>query len=108
MSDRNPVHELNPEAAALIRVNLTGDIFTMDRVLTRTHEAGVDYWYLAFAVASQAAGMLAQACGSKAQAVDLVDCWLNSAIRARARVKQLQLDLCLGMCLTGQAGVGLS
>lgn len=60
-----------------------------ERVLTRTHEAGVDYWYLAFAVASQAAGMLAQACGSKAQAVDLVDCWLNSAVRARTRAAQL-------------------
>ena len=89
VSNRNPVHQLSPEAAALIRVNLTGDTFTMDRVLTRTHEAGVDYWYLAFAVASQAAGMLAQACGSKAQAVDLVDCWLNSAVRTRTRAAQL-------------------
>lgn len=87
VSDGNPVHQLSPEATALIRMNLTGDTFTMDRVLTRTHDAGVDYWYLAFAVASQAAGMLAQACGSKAQAVDLVDCWLNSAVRARTRAE---------------------
>src|SRR5215472_14746268 len=36
-----------------------------------------------------------------------MDCWLNSAVRARTRAERLQFDLCLGICLAGQAGVGL-
>jgi hypothetical protein len=88
----DPVRELFPEGAALTRVFLTGDTFTMGRIATRAYQADIDYWHLALAVANMASGMLVQACGNKAQAVALLDEWLDASVRARVRDRELRLD----------------
>ena len=79
--------------AGLIRAGLTGDKFTTDRILTRAFEADLDGLFFAFIVANLAGRMLARACGSEAQAVALVDSWINELARGRARAAVLHLDL---------------
>ena len=92
MSNPDPVRQLFPQAAALTRAFLTGDTFTMGRIATRAYQADIDYWHLALAVANMASGMLAQACGSKAQAVELLDGWLDASVRGHVRDRELHLD----------------
>ena len=63
------------------------------RILTRAFEADLDGLFFAFTVANLAGRILVQACGSEAQAVALVDSWINALVRERARAAALQLDL---------------
>ena len=93
MSRMPEPRELDPAAAGLIRASLTGDKFATDRILTRAFEADLDGLFFAFTVANLAGRVLAQACGSEAQAVALVDSWINALVRERARAAALQLDL---------------
>ena len=85
--------ELDPAAAGLIRAGMTGDKFTTGGILTRAIEADLDGLFFAFIVANLAGRMLARACGSEAQAVALVDSWINELVRDRARGAALHLDL---------------
>ena len=93
MSRKPDPRELDPAAAGLIRAALTGDKFTTDRILTRAFETELDGLFFAFTWRTWRAGFLAQACGSEAQAVALVDSWINELVRDRARAAGLQLDL---------------
>ncbi len=47
----------------------------------------------AFTLANLAGRLLAEACGSEAQAVALVDSWITALVRQRARAAALRLDL---------------
>ncbi len=85
--------KLDPAEAGLIRAGLTGDKFATDRILTRAFETELDGVFFAFIMANLAGRILAQACGSEAQAVALVDSWINELVRDRARTAALQLDL---------------
>jgi hypothetical protein len=85
--------ELDPAAAGLIRASLAHDKFATDRNLTRAFEADLDGLFFAFTVANLAGRILAQAYGSEAPAVALMDSWNNGLVRARARATALQLDL---------------
>ena len=93
MSSMPEPRELDPAAAGLIRANLTGDKFATARILTRAFEADLDGLFFAFTVANLAGRVLAQACGSEAQEVALVDSWINALVRERSRAVALQLDL---------------
>jgi hypothetical protein len=75
-------HELEVEAAGLIRAALTGDAFAIDRIVTRAHE-DLDWRSFATEVTYTAACLLIVASGSRAQATDMVDTWLNSRVRKR-------------------------
>jgi hypothetical protein len=67
------------------RANLTGDKFATDRILTRAFETDLDGLFFAFIIANLAGRILVQACGGEAQAVALVDSWINALVRDRAR-----------------------
>jgi hypothetical protein len=75
--------ELEVEAAGLIRAALTGDEFTIDRIVTRAYDADLDWRSFANEVTYTAACLLIVASGSKAQATTLVDTWLDSLVRKR-------------------------
>jgi hypothetical protein len=75
--------ELEVEAAGLIRAALTGDAFTMDRIVTRAYTDDLDWRSFANEVTYTAAVLLIVASGSKAQATALVDAWLDSLVRKR-------------------------
>ena len=92
MSRMPEPRELDPAAAGLIRASLTRDKFATDRILTRAFEADLDGLFFAFIVANLAGRMLAQACGSEAQAVALIE-WITGLVRDRARAAALHLDL---------------
>ena len=62
---------------------LTGDAFAIDRIVTHVHEDDLDWRSFATEVTRTAACLLIVASGSKAQATDLVDTWLNSLVRKR-------------------------
>ena len=89
MSRMPEPRELDPVAAGLIRASLTSDKFAADRILTRAFEADLDGLFFAFTMANLAGRILAQACGSEAQAVALVDNLINglsgALVRERAR-----------------------
>lgn len=76
-------HELEVEAAGLIRAALTGDAFAIDRIVTRAQEDDLDWRSFATEVTYTAACLLIVASGSRAQATDMVDTWLNSRVRKR-------------------------
>jgi hypothetical protein len=99
--------ELDPEAAGLIRASLTRDKFATDRILTRAFEGDVDGLLFAFTVANLAGRILAQACGSEAQAAALVDSWINGLVKARVRAAALHLDVGLDGRLGLWPGLGL-
>ena len=94
MSHMPAPRELDPEAAGLIRASLASDQFSTDRILTRAFEEDLNGLFFAFTVANLAARILAQACGSEAQAVALMDNWINGLVRERVRAASLQLDFC--------------
>lgn len=48
-------------------------------------------------MANLAGRILAQACGSEAQAAALVDSWINGLVKARVRAAALQLYVGLGV-----------
>jgi hypothetical protein len=75
---------LEPQGAALIRAALTRDSFTIDRIVRRASEDEIDGLYFAAALAHLAGGLLTLSCGSKAQAVALVDALLDGVVRERA------------------------
>jgi hypothetical protein len=81
--------ELEVEAAGLIRAALTGDEFTIDRIVTRSYETDLDWRSFANEVTYTAACLLLVASGSKAQATALVDTWLDSLVRKRMAVASL-------------------
>ena len=99
--------ELDPAAAGPIRANLTHDKFATDRILTRAFEADLDGLFFAFTVANLAGRMLVQACGSEAQAVALVDSWINGLVEARAHAAALHLDLSSARSFRLQFGLRL-
>lgn len=76
---------LDPGAAGLIRAALTRDKFSRDRILDAVGESGEDGLVFAYVVAHLAGRIVAEACGSDAQAVALVDDWIGTAARVRAR-----------------------
>jgi hypothetical protein len=75
--------ELEVEAAGLVLAALTRDAFAIDRIVTHMHEDDLDWRSLATEVTFTAACLLIVASGSKAQAADLIDTWLNSRVRKR-------------------------
>jgi hypothetical protein len=75
--------KLEVEAAGLIRAALTGDEFTIDRIVTRAFEDDMDWRSFANEVTYTAACLLIVASGNRVQATDLVDTWLNSLVRKR-------------------------
>jgi hypothetical protein len=81
--------ELEVEAAGLIRAALTGDEFTIDRIVTRAYETDLDWRSFANEVTYTAACLLIVAAGSKAQATALLDTWLDSLVRKRIAVASL-------------------
>jgi hypothetical protein len=83
VSRKAAAHELEVEAAGLIRAALTGDAFAIDRIVTHVHEDDLDWRSFATEVTYTAACLLLVASGSNAQATDLVDTWLNSRVRKR-------------------------
>jgi len=95
---------LDPEAAGLIRAVLTRDRFAIDQILTHAFKSDVDVdgLYFASLVAHMAGGILAEACGSKAPAVALVDDRLDAIVRERVRAAELQLDISLGLAFCPQ------
>jgi hypothetical protein len=99
-----------PRRAGLIRAGLTRDTFATDRILTRAFEADLDGLFFAFTAANLAGRILAEACGSEAQAVALMDNWIDALVRERARAVALQLELGFvpGLCLLMglEAGLG--
>jgi hypothetical protein len=107
MSHMPEPRELDPEAAGLIRASLTRDKFATDRILTRAFEGDVDGLLFAFTVANLAGRILAQACGSEAQAAALVDGWINGLVKARVRAAALQLDVGLDGRFGLWSGIGL-
>jgi hypothetical protein len=70
------------EAAWLIRAALTGDEFTINRIVTHTYEDDLDWRSFANEVTYTAA-VLIVAFGSKAKATTLLDRWLDSLARKR-------------------------
>ena len=68
MSQEAPPHELEVEAAGLIRAALTGDAFAIDRIVTRAHKGDLDWRSFATEVTYTAACLLIVASGSRAQA----------------------------------------
>lgn len=83
MSREAVPHELEVEAAGLIRAALTGDAFAIDRIVTHVHDDDLGWWSFATEVTRTAACLLIVASGSTAQATDLVDTWINSLVRKR-------------------------
>ena len=83
MSREAAPRELEVEAAGLIRAALTGDAFAIDRIVTHVHEDDLDWRSFATEVTYTSAVLLIVASGSKVQATDLVDTWLNSLVRKR-------------------------
>jgi hypothetical protein len=81
--------ELEVEAAGLVRAALTGDEFTIDRIVTRAYETELDWRSFANEVTYTAACLLIVASGSKAQATALVDTWLDSLVRKRMAAASL-------------------
>ena len=82
--------ELEVEAAGLIRAAMTGDEFTIDRIVTRAYETDLDWRSFANEVTYTAAYLLIVASGSKAQATALVDTWLDSLVRKRIAAASLR------------------
>jgi hypothetical protein len=81
--------ELEVEAAGLVRAALTGDEFTIDRIVTRAYETDLDWRSFANEVTYTAACLLIVASGSKVQATALVDTWLDSLVRKRMAAASL-------------------
>ena len=81
--------------------SVTWGKFATDRILARAFKADLDGLFFAFATANLAWRVLAQAWGSEAQAVALMDNWINWLVRDRARAAALQFDL------SSVAGFGL-
>jgi hypothetical protein len=81
--------ELEVEAAELVRAALTGDEFTIDRIVTRAFETDLDWRPFANEVTYTAACLLIVASGSKVQATALVDTWLDSLVRRRMAAASL-------------------
>lgn len=106
-SGRPEPRELDPVAAGLIWANLTHDKFAADRILTRVFEADLGGLFFAFTVANLAGRILAQACGSEAQAAVLVDSWITGLVRDRTRSVALQLDIGLVWDFGLLLGLGL-
>ena len=101
--------ELDPAAAGLIRAGLTGDKFATDRTLTRAFEADVDGLFFALTVANLAGRVLADACGSEAQAVALLDNLINGLVRQRAQPRRYSSSSVRpGLGLLPGLGLGLS
>jgi hypothetical protein len=90
MSRRPLPPALYPQAAALIRAALTRDAFAVDRIVTRAFESDVDGIYFAVEVAYLTGALLGQACGSKAQAVAVVDALLEGVVRDQVRAASLE------------------
>ena len=90
MSREAAPRELEVEAAGLIRAALTGDEFTIDRIVTRAYETDLDWRSFANEVTYTAACLLIVASGSKAQATALVDTWLDSLVRKRMAAASLR------------------
>ena len=90
MSREAAPRELEVEAAGLIRAALTGDEFTIDRIVTRAYEDDLDWRSFANEVTYTAACLLIVASGSKAQATALVDTWLDSLVRKRMAAASLR------------------
>ena len=91
MSREAAPRELEVEAAGLIRAALTGDEFTIDRIVTRAYEDDLDWRSFANEVTYTAACLLIVASGSKAQATALVDTWLDSLVRKRMAAASLRI-----------------
>ena len=89
MSREAAPRELEVEAAGLVRAALTGDEFTIDRIVTRAYETDLDWRSFANEVTYTAACLLIVASGSKAQATALVDTWLDSLVRKRMAAASL-------------------
>jgi hypothetical protein len=83
----------DPQAAALIRAALTRDTFAMDRIVSRASETDVDGLYFAAALAHLAGGLLGLACGSKAQAVAMVDALLDGVVRDQVQAASLETSV---------------
>jgi hypothetical protein len=77
-----------------------------DRILTRGFEGDVDGLLFAFTVANLAGRILAQACGSEAQAVALVDSWINGLVKARVHSAALRLYVGFGVRFGLGPGLG--
>ncbi len=90
MSREAAPRELEAEAAGLIRAALTGDEFTIDRIVTRVYEDDLDWRSFANEVTYTAAVLLIVVSGSKAQAAALVDAWLDSIVRKRMAAPSLR------------------
>ena len=90
MTRKAALRELEVEAAGLIRAALTGDEFTMDRIVTRAYEDDLDWRSFANEVTYTAAVLLIVASGSKAQATTLLDTWLDSLVRKRMAAASLR------------------
>ena len=90
MSREAAPRELEVEAAGLIRAALTGDHFTIDRIVTRAYEDDLDWRSFATEVTYTAGCLLIVALGSKAQATALLDEWLDSRVRKRMAAASLR------------------
>jgi hypothetical protein len=90
VSRKTALRELEVEAAGLIRAALTGDEFTMDRIVTHAYEDNLDWRSFANEVTYTAAVLRIVASGSKAQATTLLDTWLDSLVRKRMAAASLR------------------
>jgi hypothetical protein len=79
------VRELQPAAAGLIRAALANDTFSSEHIVAAVDESGQDGLVFALIVADMAGRILAEVCGSNAQAVALADDWIGTAARVCAR-----------------------
>ena len=105
MSPEAAPRQLEVEAAGLIRAALTGDEFTIDRIVTRAYETDLDWRSFANEVTYTAACLLIVASGSKAQATALADTWLDSLVRKRMAAASLGTRVrCLSSSRTATCG----
>ena len=106
MSREAAPRELEVEAAGLIRAALTGDEFTIDRIVTHSYETDLDWRSFANEVTYTAACLLIVASGSKAQATDLVETWLDSLVRKRMAAASLPSPASAAMAIPEPATCG--
>jgi hypothetical protein len=90
VSRKTAPRELEVEAAGLIRAALTGDEFTIDRIVTPGYAGDLDWLSFAIEVTYAAACLLIVASGSNGQATPLVDSWLDSVVRKRMACQTLR------------------
>ncbi len=77
--------ELDPPACALIKAFLARDSLAVRQIIRHVGEAGLDDASFGAAVADMAAMMLADACGSPAQAAALANSYLHAAVRKQVK-----------------------